>query len=132
MKIKWTEELMAEMKQLASKGKSGGQIALKLGLTRSAVIGKMSRLKIPLTGVARGGRAPGMPHRKKAILNVHVEEPVKPLPTNVTLPELDPSGCKWPIGDPATSGFVYCNQRRSGRHSYCEAHCRIAFRPDNR
>src|SRR6185369_8353571 len=46
----WTEEQIADLKRLAAEAQSGGQIAAVLGKTRSAVIGKATRLNLDLHG----------------------------------------------------------------------------------
>ncbi len=44
----------------------------------------------------------------------------------LTLPELKPDDCRWPMGDPRSPDFRYCGQRVS-RQSYCANHHRLAF-----
>lgn len=48
--MQWTEEQVAEAKRLAGDGWSGSQIGRKLGCSRSAVIGKLNRLNVDITG----------------------------------------------------------------------------------
>jgi len=47
---------------------------------------------------------------------------------NVTLEELEPHMCKWPIGLPSQSDFRYCGCIRLENGPYCAAHAKIAFR----
>jgi len=134
--VAWTDEIVTEIRHLAAQGLSASNIGNELGITRNAVIGKMRRLKIPLLGDSQGGRRAGdqRPRRKRATLKVPVSEAEpKPLPTNVTLMELVPEGCRWPMGDPGTPEFAYCGNRRAQINlPYCEGHCRMAYRPDGR
>ena len=68
--------------------------------------------------------------------NASPKEP-KPLPVAVPVrPDRAPlpacfrptrPGCSWPIGEPGTSGFRYCDEPRM-RRSYCAEHAAIAFR----
>lgn len=37
-------------------------------------------------------------------------------------------GCSWPLGEPGTPGFRYCDAARVGR-SYCAEHAAVAYRP---
>jgi GcrA cell cycle regulator len=134
MDVNWTDELISEMRRFAGKRYSASQIGLELGISRNAVIGKMRRLKIPLLGHPQGGRRDGdprpqRPRRKRAVLKVPVPEPLPELPTGVTLMELVPAACRWPVGDPATREFVYCGVRREcPTLPYCPGHCRMAYR----
>lgn len=43
----WTDERIATLTQMWAEGHSSTRIAMALGLTRNAVIGKVSRLKLP-------------------------------------------------------------------------------------
>jgi len=43
----WTEERVALLTKLWNEGQSGGQISKRLGITRNAVIGKVTRLGLP-------------------------------------------------------------------------------------
>jgi hypothetical protein len=35
--------------------------------------------------------------------------------------------CSWPIGEPRTSEFRYCDDPSLAGRSYCEAHCKMAY-----
>ena len=43
----------------------------------------------------------------------------------VTMRDLEPHMCKWPIGDPQDSNFRFCGKRRIRSKPYCEKHCRV-------
>jgi len=43
----WTQERVEALRKLWAEGKSGGEIAGVLGITRSTVMGKIHRLKLP-------------------------------------------------------------------------------------
>jgi GcrA cell cycle regulator len=45
--IVWTEAEAATLRKLWSEGMSAGQISLKMGFSRNAVIGKARRLDLP-------------------------------------------------------------------------------------
>ena len=123
---------------------------LRCGLTRNAIIGKVNRLKLKPRLVAwyfnspRGDRKnpPPRPPRKT---NIHVEE-VKRAPPRirppefnpspediavgawaalpgsnpVTLVELQPARCKWPIGD--DKPYLSCNCEAVAGKPYCPTH----------
>lgn len=37
--------------------------------------------------------------------------------------------CKWPIGDPSTDDFAFCEGRSTGDSPYCLEHERLAYQP---
>ncbi len=45
----------------------------------------------------------------------------------VTLQELNPRSCRWPIGNPSSPDFRFCGAYKVDGHSYCSAHCRAAY-----
>ncbi len=45
-----------------------------------------------------------------------------------SLDELTGSMCRWPVGDPRKEDFGFCGGEKVVGHSYCERHCRRAFR----
>lgn len=45
-----------------------------------------------------------------------------------TLDELTGGMCRWPVGDPRKEGFGFCGGEKVVGHSYCERHCRRAYR----
>lgn len=52
-----------------------------------------------------------------------------PLSQRVTLMELRPASCRWPIGSPASDRFRFCGGRATGAWPYCSYHAGIAYRP---
>lgn len=51
-----------------------------------------------------------------------------PLAQRRTLMELDRSTCRWPVGDPADTGFFLCGGRVASGRPYCRKHCARAYR----
>jgi hypothetical protein len=51
MTFAWTEEHVTRLREGAAAGKSAGEIAIELGVTRNTIIGKLRRMKIPLVSV---------------------------------------------------------------------------------
>lgn len=141
----WTKERVALLKKLWVEGRSGGQIATRLGVTRNAVLGKIHRLGLP-------GREPRMPvakigatsRRPRETRAFHYTEP--PVPVLRAIPDLGPapdevihvlnvkeSMCRWPIGDPKSPKFRFCGRpRASSSTCYCAHHAAIAYEPKHR
>ena len=133
----WTKERYARLAELRDQGFSASQIAVELGgVTRNAVIGTAYRLGLVKqeTGMrAKAVRKPKPQHH-----------PFKPLPPSplqnagvpvidqqadepVTLIELQPHHCRWPIGD--SPNIVFCGGAKLEGYVYCEHHCSVAYEP---
>ena len=57
------------------------------------------------------------------------EELVIPPEERKTLQMLTESSCRWPIGDPQSPDFHFCNRNKVPGLPYCEVHARRAFQP---
>ena len=139
-------------------GKNGrSQIAkilsdeFRLRITPSMVSGTRERLKCyfknagvewPFSKVNGEGESHGRSRQNlAAVLTVGSklpqlvkpdEEEIKPQTGDggefVTLLTINDRMCRWPIGDPAESGFHFCGKKREKDSSYCEGHARKAYK----
>ncbi len=140
----WTDERIAALRKMWLEGMSASQVARQLGgVSRNAVIGKVHRIGLagrdaPSRPRSLGGRpstrlrtkmAPAIRASAKRTVrpteDVAVTFDVEPSATILTLNE---HACRWPIGDPDTSGFGFCGRVRSGHGSYCAGHSQVAFK----
>ena len=130
----WTDERLARARELKQQGLSAAKIAAAIGggATRNSVIGKFARLDAK---AAPKGPAPKLVMKKapSAPLLV-VEAPVVEAPTTfvclrVSIADIKPPHCRWPIGDPRDPDFAYCGRERDGDKPYCAHHCAIAYLP---
>ena len=136
----WTPELTERLVALTKAGDSGSAIAAKLGVTRSAVIGKVHRLGMQLgncrngNGQIRTGR-PQKPvltsfnkyRNRKAKSKPEFEKAPIPLPNIEDIPrksfsELSENDCRFPVNDPRLPGFGFCALPRIPGSAYCPAH----------
>lgn len=121
---------------------SMSDIANHVGRTRNAVAGQIRKLRAK--GVELPSRRDYVPRKKvkaifaskpfvpKAAKPVADPEPIeKPVrtrlklvesPTAVTMLELEPHHCKYPIGDPRQSDFRFCGGMRLPDRPYCQEH----------
>lgn len=120
LKVPWTSEkeqvLIAAWKDPEL---SIVAFAKKIGLTKSAVLGKAHRLKLP----TRASIKAGAPKKLR-------EPPTKK--TTPPNPQLVPSRrtCAWPIGHPDNADFHYCGADvQLGGSPYCTEHHRRAYVP---
>lgn len=146
----WTKDRVERLKALWTDGKSASEIMAILGggVTRSGVIGKVHRLKLPgrKTDVrpkpkaddSRPARRNGNAGQPKAAAIRHriaVQMPVEPLPieegVDVThllgLQQLNDHVCRWPIGDPLLPDFGFCGDPTKAGSKYCPKHHRRAY-----
>lgn len=130
--MSWDDNRIEQLKKLWSEGLSASQIAAELGgVTRNAVIGKVHRLglsgraKAKPVAASRPRKVVKAPPRATTVVvrgNLAMVEVVDALPVtipereNVVIPmsrrisimELREGVCRWPLGDPMNSDFVYC------------------------
>jgi GcrA cell cycle regulator len=84
------------------------------------------------TGHVRGNTALAPQMREEvAYMPVvrHEEEVVVAMSRRVQIMELREGMCKWPMGDPQSSEFVYCGADCGFGKTYCTHHANIAYQP---
>ena len=120
----WTEEKVRILKELWGKGKTASQIAEIIGgISRNAVIGKAHRLNLSAKLKSKSFKennpkqnlnfsnqeSKGFSKRRltrskfRSLLIEKDFEPESPK----QLEELDDNSCKWPIGHPNESSFIF-------------------------
>lgn len=139
----WTPGRIAELKRLFDANYTCSQMAREIGVTRNAVIGKLSRL-----GLSRPKGDNGMPRRisprlaprlpprqtqvrmLRAVL-AEMQAPATEVEIDerrCSLFELGAGTCRWPIGRPGAADFGFCGDAPAGGLPYCARHCRLAYR----
>ena len=138
----WTDERIELLKSCFDAGLSCREIADRIGVSRNAVIGKISRLNLKrekAAGLARKDAVPGAPRRgglrlRRIILkSVTVDEAVQPeTPIHnghtCSLFELSAETCRWPITTPGADDFCFCGNPPVEGLPYCPGHSRLAYR----
>ena len=113
---------------MGGRGKTASQIAAILGgVTRNAVIGKAHRLSLaarvsPLQQNNVKKRSVATP----AAAAAKADTAAKGL---VSMMDLTPRACCFPIGDPKKPGFGFCGKPSALGLPYCETHAKIAYQP---
>jgi len=125
----WTDERVAELKQLWGEGLSASQIARALGgVTRNGVIGKIHRLGLAGRAGPRrtyeqsGTGAPKPPPPPEAPQPLVLENG-----QHVTTITLTHRMCRYPLGDPALPDFHYCGVAHKEGSPYCAYHHHVCF-----
>jgi GcrA cell cycle regulator len=133
--MSWTDERVELLKKLWSDGLSASQIAAELGgITRNAVIGKVHRLGLsgraksassaaprprkarsPMMRIGRasirGNTALAHAYEMEAEAAPELIDNVIPIGQRRTILELTEQTCRWPVGDPGSTGGVPAGQR---------------------
>lgn len=134
---RWWPERTALLRELWDRGWSANRIAQELGsgLSRSAVIGKVHRLKLtrrkasPSVKVIR----PHPKHRpvRREKFQMQIPGPPRPLPKTsppapqsspVSFMDAGPEHCRWINGEPAGPDTIFCGAPKQDGSSYCPYH----------
>jgi GcrA cell cycle regulator len=147
----WTEERLELLKSHFEAGLSCRQIAAAIGVSRNAVIGKLSRLNLArdnngeerpaqknTTKERRAKTAPRQQYQMLVALygepldvtNQAIQEPIQD-GHRCSLLELSEERCRWPINTPGTDDFCFCGNMPIKSLPYCAGHSRLAYRPNS-
>ena len=146
IKPTWTAERIELLKNRFEAGLSCSQIAQDIGVSRNAVIGKISRLSLSRPKCA-GGRylerriAPKVERQRvfstpRIVRGLHAkpqppaEETPIPDGQRCSLLEAREEQCRWPIGKPGAENFLFCGNKTVEGLSYCAGHARVAYQPE--
>ena len=135
----WTRERIALLKRLWTDGETATAIAAQLRMSKSAVLGKVFRLRLrpaanATAAAVRGNTAvPRRRHKSRSPIK-HRAKPAAPaaptMASGKTLFELTNDCCRWPHGQPGTKAFHFCGAPGAdleGGRPYCERHARRAY-----
>lgn len=142
----WTEARIERLKTLWLEGRTAEQIATELqnGISRSAVLGKVHRMRLsegrpkrPRTSKAGSGPSSGStgisltdaglerPPDTPATQDLGAPAPARPL-RGPDIVSVRRGQCRWPYDDPGET-FILCG-RPVVRGSYCARHAAIGYR----
>ena len=151
--MEWSEETIVHLRALWAEGHSTAEIGRRLGVSKNAVVGKAHRLDLPArpSPIRRDGPGPSPPRRSVprtigptlpplastqplAVLAHAVALPrprPAPVPPRVHVPPPRPYGrlvaCCWPIGEPGTREFHFCDAESVPGKPYCADHAALAY-----
>ncbi len=126
----WRLEDVDLLQRLWAEGETAEAIGVRLGgVSRSAVLGKIFRLRLGAAGkpaAARGADAPGRRRAgKRAAL-----PPVKSARRGKTLFELTNVCCRWPYKRPGAEKYFFCGVPEADLENgipYCARHMKRAY-----
>jgi GcrA cell cycle regulator len=141
----WTTERVELLKSHFDAGLSCREIAVHIGVSRNAVIGKLSRLGLTRGEFITGPRpakkeraAKSAPRQQYQMLRTVYQngEPALAIPVvsehRCSLFELSEQRCRWPISTPGAEDFCFCGNTPLEGAPYCLGHTRLAYRPGSR
>jgi GcrA cell cycle regulator len=139
----WTAERIELLKKLWANGETAVAIAAHLGgMSRSAVLGKVFRLRLHTDNAAAAapakkraldaGNEVTTPTRRRRSAQYKKRSQPAPAPArqHKTLLELTNKTCRWPHGRPGTDRFFFCGAPEADLEQgipYCAQHMRRAY-----
>jgi GcrA cell cycle regulator len=137
----WTTERLELLKGHFAAGLTCRQIAAEIGVSRNAVIGKLSRLGLSRDRPPGGDGPPKKPRERRGrsvprlqfemLRQVYEEGPVTAEPVvsehRCSLFELSKERCRWPV-NAETEEFAFCGNTPLAGLPYCQGHTRLAYR----
>ena len=118
-KITWTQGMVAKLKKCVSDKVTYAQIGADMGMSRSAVAGKVSRMRIG-EGSRHMKTKPAM--KKIKYLDHDIEM------RRVKMLELSRNQCSWVDSFSPGDGTICCGNNVSEKNAaYCSAHAAIVY-----
>lgn len=152
--MEWNDETIAQLRDLWNEGLSTAEIGRRMSVSKNAVVGKAHRLNLsprpsPIRrdGVSAASRTtsprrvtgatlPPLSAIPPAVAAVAVPQPqraaapqtARPAPVRaVPYAPSRLSTCCWPIGEPGTRSFRFCDSDATAGKPYCSAHAALAY-----
>jgi GcrA cell cycle regulator len=138
----WTAERINLLKTCFEAGFTCREIALEIGVSRNAVIGKISRLKLSRDDDQRYSEPKEAPKVQRRVTQRRIMMALRaePQPAEMfvqsgqrcSLLELSKQKCRWPISNACDVAIWFCGNEPVERLPYCAGHARIAYRAASR
>jgi GcrA cell cycle regulator len=148
--MEWNDDTIARLRTLWAEGLSTAEIGRRMGVSKNAVVGKAHRLnlaarpspirrdgeKAPRRRQPRRAHGATLPALAAAVAPLPVMEAPRlverpALPVLRAVPAPRPGGrvtpCCWPIGEPGTRSFHFCDVDAIAGKPYCEEHASKAY-----
>lgn len=144
----WTEDRLTLLRNLWAHGETAAAIGRQLGgLSRSAVLGKVFRLRLDAGAIAtcesqegresskasvpkRRRRSPVRADKLRRAVPAPSRSPTPAKPRGKSLLELTNRSCRWPHGRPGSKTFFFCGVDEAALESgqpYCPLHAQRAY-----
>jgi len=130
MQREWPDKKLSLLKKLWTEGKTAVAIAQRLGVSKSAVLGKVFRLRLTFPAQEPQPTAASSPILRRKGQQFGPEPQDVTIKRGKSLLELTNETCRWPIGDPAKVSFHFCGEPGADLEQgipYCERHRQRAY-----
>jgi GcrA cell cycle regulator len=126
----WTKARVVQLERLWRAGKTAAAIGAELGgISRTAVLGKIFRLRLAPAKTLRAAEAPDAPARRRGRKKqVQPAQPAKA--RRKTLLDLTNECCRWPYGELGSKRFFFCGEAGADLSrgiAYCPRHMQRAY-----
>jgi GcrA cell cycle regulator len=154
--MEWSEETIESLRGLWAEGLSTAEIGRRLGVSKNAVVGKAHRLDLPArpSPIRRDGNGGATPRRSvprrvagPTLPPLSSAQPLVPMAQPMIAPRPKPAiaaplprvqavpprpygrlvACCWPIGEPGTREFRFCDAESVPGKPYCAEHAQLAY-----
>ena len=136
--MEWSEDAIAQLRALWMEGHSTAEIGRRMGVTKNAVVGKAHRLKLcarpsPIRHERRADARPRPARAGKTVPVISAEPAAAPIAQRPALRPVPSaafgrvSPCCWPIGEPGTRSFRFCDADTLPNKPYCDTHAQLAY-----
>jgi GcrA cell cycle regulator len=148
--MEWNDDTIGRLRALWAEGLSTAEIGRRMGVSKNAVVGKAHRLnlaarpspirrdgeKTPRRRQARRAHGTTLPVLAAAMAPMPVIDSPRPIerpapPVLRAVPAPRPGArvtpCCWPIGEPGTRSFRFCDVDAIAGKPYCEEHSSLAY-----
>jgi len=129
----WTPEQDAYIVRMALDGKTCSDTAKALHKAKSSILERAEQLEVKFAarGVSPKTYKPRVAQGPIKVTPARQDLLDSPAPGArlLSLFDLKPGQCKWPLGDPKEETFAYCGADRPLGKSFCDHHHAIAYQP---
>ena len=150
--MEWNEDAIARLRALWAEGLSTAEIGRRMTVSKNAVVGKAHRLGLmarpsPIRRSEAGAAPPRPALPRRAVgptlpplpcATQTARQPAAVLPSGAAPPApvairtapVRPrriAACCWPIGEPGTASFRFCDDDALNGKPYCAAHAELAY-----
>ncbi len=149
--MEWNEDTIERLRALWAEGHSTAEIGRRMGVSKNAVVGKAHRLNLasrpspirrdgersPRKRLPRRVSGPTLPALSATLAPMLPEPPRVAIvrqampPVLRAVPAPRPGArvtpCCWPIGEPGTRSFRFCDVDAIAGKPYCDDHSALAY-----
>ena len=147
--MEWSEEAITKLRNAWAEGLSTAEIGRRMGISKNAVVGKAHRLNLasrpspirrdsertPRRRLPRRIVGPTLPSfaapAAAQLVEVAVAVVERAAPVLRAVPAPRPGArvtpCCWPIGEPGTRSFRFCDVDALAGKPYCDEHASLAY-----